>query len=418
MHLEESQSAPAPGLRRDIFVARQPVFDPRGDLFAYELLFRDGLAVEATENNSDTAKGAVLLAAYVDEGLERITGNHRVMVNFTERTLLAHAPTLFPKEKLIVELPDSLKPTPEVLAECKRLADAGYDIALDNFSWSENQRALLNFASIAKLDFLKSSKDVLKETSSRLRATGVRMLAEKIEDHETLEYARSLGCELFQGFFFSKPEIMQSKSLQSSKLQLMQLMAEVAGHDFDIAKIERTISSDVAISYKLLRYINSAMFRTAREISSIRHAVTMLGRTEFKKFISLLVAGEMADDKPLELTRLALVRGRFCELLAESREPGTDSSEYFLLGLLSLLDAMLDVEMSTVIDELPLQARIKEALLSMKGPCAPYLELAVACEMGDWDLIEELENSDDEPTELYWDAVEWADQMIEARSDA
>ena len=418
MNLEQTPLEPADIVRRDVFVARQPVLDLDGKMFAYELLFRDGVASSFPGGDGHSATSAVLLNAYVETGLPRLSGEHRVLINFNEASILERLPTLFPKDKLIVEVLEDVTPTDEIVAECRRLVDAGYEIAMDDFRYSAEHDALLELSSIIKLDFISTPREELESMCKRFEHMGKILLGEKIETHEMFEYARSLGCELFQGYFFSKPEVIRSASLQSSKLNLLQILADVASPDYDVTRIERSIASDVAISYKLLRYINSAMFHTAREVSSIRHAITLLGRTEFKKFIGLLLAGEIADHKPLELTRLALVRGRFCESLAEARQPRQDSSEFFLLGLLSMLDAMLDMPMAEALEYLPLQQQIKDALLYMKGPSANYLELAVACEMGDWDTIATLEENDTEPTMVYWDAVEWADQMMEARSAA
>lgn len=402
-------------VRRDVFVARQPVLNLDGSMFAYELLFRDGVASSFPGGDGHNATSAVLLNAFVETGLPRLSGEHRVLINFNDASLIDGLPTLFPKDKLIVEILEDVTPSDEIVSACRQLVNAGYELAMDDFRYTADHEPLLQLASMIKFDFINTPEDELAAMCRRFRNTGKVMLGEKIETPEMFERARDLGCTLFQGYFFSKPELIRSASLQSNKVRLLQILAEVASPDYDVHRIEKSISSDVAISYKLLRYINSALFHTAREVSSIRHAITLLGRTEFKKFIGLLLAGEIADHKPLELTRLALVRGKFCEALAEERLPGQDSSEFFLLGLLSMLDAMLDMKMADALEHLPLSPQIRDALLYLKGPNARFLELAVACEMGDWDAIAALEQNDDEPTMLYWDAVEWADHMLEVR---
>ncbi|MCB1693984.1 MAG: HDOD domain-containing protein, partial [Pseudomonadales bacterium] len=215
---------------------------------------------------------------------------------------------------------------------------------------------------------------------------------------------------------FSRPELFQSKSLRSVKVNLLQVLAEIARPDFDLDLIEQAIARDVSISYKLLRYINSALFNTVNEISTIRHAILLLGRKEFRNFIGLLLTGEIASDKPLELTRVALVRGRFCEQIAIQSGKSKESSEYFLLGLFSLLDAMLDTGMAVVLEKLPLQERLKHALLTDEGELAEYLKLVRAYERGDWqginDLLELLELGDADSMMCYLDAIAWGDQMV------
>jgi EAL and modified HD-GYP domain-containing signal transduction protein len=238
-------------------------------------------------------------------------------------------------------------------------------------------------ADIIKIDFRISSEDEIRRTLRRLAHYPVKFLAEKVESYEEFEFATKLGFKYFQGYFFARPEVFRVHELESFKASLIALLAEVTKKSTTAERLEQIISKDAALSYKLLKYINSSYFYRISAIESVRHAIVFLGEKEIKRFILLVIISEIATDKPSELIKLAIVRARFCELLAESCDYRKMSAEIFLLGLLSLLDAMLDVEMGKVIDQLPLGNVLKNALSSRTGPMAPFLDAVIAFEQHD-----------------------------------
>ncbi|MBW1951389.1 MAG: HDOD domain-containing protein, partial [Deltaproteobacteria bacterium] len=243
----------------------------------------------------------------------------------------------------------------------------------------------------------------------------VKFLAEKVETHDEFQKAVDMGFEYFQGYFFSKPQVLKSRDISPSKINMIQIMAEVNKEDFGFRELEKLISRDVSVSYKLMRYINSAYYRRIQEISSIHQAIVMLGERGIRHFISLIVMAKLASDKPTELLRTSIIRARFCELLGKDGNAELDVSELFTLGLFSLIDAILDDTMENLMSRLPLSAEIKQALVSREGRLADYLELVASYETGDWEtfsrIVQGVRVNEEKIPEYYIDAVSWADTL-------
>lgn len=399
-----------------LYVARQPIFDRHRRLYAYELLFRDNHLATTATSSGDIATQATLLNSWVDIGIDRIAGNHRIFVNFTAQTLTDQLPHMFPSERLVVEILEDVQPTPEVVNACAELHRQGYMLALDDFEYSPALEPLIDLAAIIKLDFLTMTEPEVIQAAARLRRGGVALLAEKVETQTQYACAQALGFEYFQGYFFSKPEVIGTTSMKSAKINLLQVLAEIGREDFEPRTLEQLFSRDVALSYKLLRYINSAYFSTSTKVTSIRHAIVVMGRKELRHFTSLVLLGDLASAKPLELTRTALVRAKHCELIAE--QLGEEPAELFLLGLFSLLDAMLDARMADVMQRLPLSERIRSALVESSGQLHSFLGLTLCFERALWaeadTYLTALGVSADDTMRHHLAAIRWADEMIEA----
>ncbi|RPH37668.1 MAG: HDOD domain-containing protein [Desulfobulbaceae bacterium] len=365
----------------EIFVARQPILNEHKRLFAYELLYRGTDDGRLASGEKMTA--SLLSATFLTEGLDVISGSKPCFVNFTKDLLLRGIPSSFPSRKVVVEILEDIPPTAEILKVCHALRAEGYTIALDDFVYDKSLESMVALADIIKIDFRISSEDEIRRTLRRLAHYPVKFLAEKVESYEEFEFATKLGFKYFQGYFFARPEVFRVHELESFKASLIALLAEVTKKSTTAERLEQIISKDAALSYKLLKYINSSYFYRISAIESVRHAIVFLGEKEIKRFILLVIISEIATDKPSELIKLAIVRARFCELLAESCDYRRMSAEIFLLGLLSLLDAMLDVEMGKVIDQLPLGNVLKNALSSRTGPMAPFLDAVIAFEQHD-----------------------------------
>lgn len=397
----------------DVYVARQPIFDREKHLHAYEFLFRDGLSNAFPDIDGDTATSRLLANTFFTIGIDRLAGQKKYFVNFTRGLLIKRVPTMFPPDSLVVEILEDVDPEPDLVEACREIAAAGYTMALDDFLFRPELKPLIELAHIIKIDLRQTPTSRAEKLIQALGGHRLTFLAEKVETHEEFKQAREMGFALFQGYFFSKPEIVQGKDINPAKITLLQLIQETRRPDCDINGLERLINRDVSLSYKLLRYINSAFFRRLMEITSIRHAITLLGERELRQFIALVATAELAQDKPQELVRSAIIRARFCELLGEQSRSPMDTSELFLLGLLSQIDAMLDTKMSAVMETLPLSDRLKDALVSGTGTLAGFLGLVTAYESGDWKNCTRLmESVGCDPVAVpshYMEAVEWAD---------
>ena len=399
----------------DVFIARQPILNEHRRLFAYELLYR-GMDNEG-EWSGERATASLLSATFLTEGIEVISGSKPCFINFTEDLLLQNVPATFPSNKVIVEVLENTAPTPEILKACQGLRAAGYTIALDDFVYDQSLEPLVALADIIKIDFRILSESEILKTQRRLARFPVKLLAEKVETYEEFRLAARLGFKYFQGYFFSRPETFRIQELEALKTSLIALLAEVSGKNTTLDRLEHIIGRDVSLSYKLLKYINSSYFYRITTIESVRHAIVYLGEKEIRRFLLLVIISEIATDKPGELIRLAVSRGRFCELLAQENGYGAMTEEIFLLGLFSLLDAMLDVPMQTVINQLPLNSMMKSALLDRTGPLAPFLQAIVAIEQGDVEAcvvaLDDLGVDTGLVRQLYLDAIAFTEGLMQ-----
>lgn len=400
----------------DVYVARQPVFNKNKKLYGYELLFRDGLSNVFPGIDGDIATSKLLSSSFFSIGMNQLTAGKTAFINFPQSLLLKKIPMMFPSEKMMVEILEDVDPNEQVINACTDIAGAGYSLALDDFVFKNELQPLIDLADIVKIDFMLTPIDEIQKMVNRFKGNNIKLLAEKIETYEKFEKALSLGFMYFQGYFFSKPEIISGKEIAPSKITLLQIVGEANKKDCSFEKLEKLINRDVSITYKLLRYINSAFFKRVREISTIKHAIILLGEMEIKRFISMVVTAELASDKPDELVRASIIRARFCELLGMYSQNGADISELFLMGLFSLIDAMLDNKMKDIMQTLPLSKNIKQALLEEKGNLADYLKLVSCYESADWEtlssIISKINIDEKKIPEYYQDAVSWADSYL------
>lgn len=399
----------------DIYIARQPIFDRHKRLFAYEVLYRSGMDNAFPEGvDSDEATHTVLAHVLFNIGLDTITGSRMALINFTENHLLQRTPTQLPQSRCIIEILESILPTPEVLAVCLELKQQGYTLALDDFDFNPLSEQLLPHVDIVKVDVQAVGMDSLADNMARMRQYhDIQWLAEKIENYGEFNLALSLGFTYFQGYFFNKPEVLKNRKIDTSKIVLLNLLAEVCRPEINLKTIERLVTPDVSLSYKLLRYINSVYYSLVSKVSSIRYALVYLGESGTRQFVSLAAASEISEGKPSELIRLSMVRAELCQLLAASHNARVDSSQLFLLGLFSLLDAMLDMSMAELTDKLPLTPEVKAALNDRQGPLAPYLLAVIAYEKGDFDTctasLGQLGIPPEAMISAYFKALAWAD---------
>ncbi len=399
----------------DAYIARQPILDRKKILFAYELLFRDGLSNYFPQVDGDTATSKVLSSSFFTIGIERITGGKRAFINFTQNLLLTEIPSMFPRESTVLEIIEDVKPDRAVIESCRKLSKAGYHLALDDFIFQPGMQSFIPFANIIKIDFRSMPMGEIKKLVSAPEFKGKKFLAEKIETIEEFKAAFNTGFEYFQGYFFSKPEIIKGRELTTSTVQLLNLVVEINKPEANMDEIEKIVEHDVSISYKLLRYVNSAFMRRRVEINSIRKALMTIGLVELKRLVSLIVLSKVSVDKPEELIRSSCIKARFCEKLGRISTCSTTQSELFMLGLFAHLDAILDQPMNEILEKIPISRNISDALLHGEGEAAKFLRLTECYEKGEWDNVKEYAAQICLPEEalpgIYMEACKWADEF-------
>lgn len=395
----------------DAYVARQPIFDVKKNIYAYELLFRDGTLNCVSNIDGDTATEKVLANSFFTIGLDTILDGKKAFINFTQNLLVQKIPLLLPKTQTVVEILEDVVPEPEVIEACKEIVEKGYLVALDDFEYSKKLLPLIRLAHIIKFDFYLTPVEQIKFYLRNLPVSRRILLAEKIETYTEFNLAKSMGFTLFQGYFFQKPEIIQGREIVGSQLALLQIIAESSKPEFEFDKLEALISQDISLSYKLLQYINSAFFSKSHKISSIRQGLVYLGEKEIRRFISLATMSKLAVDKPNEIIRVSSIRGKFCELLGKETPHNIDSSELFMVGMFSLLDAIIDQPMNQIMSRLPVSKEVGNALVHNKGPLSGYLNLAKEYENGGWSHVQKyaltLNIAEDLLPTLYFNAVKW-----------
>ncbi len=400
----------------DMYIARQPILNINKKLFAYELLYRGTSDHNLSNVSGNRATSSLLTTTFLTEGIDLISGTKPCFINFTKDLLLDNIPLSFPKSKLVIEILEDVSPTNEIIATCRNLVKHGYRLALDDFIYDRRFDPLIELVDIIKIDVRLTPLDSILKTLHKLSRFDVKLLAEKVESNEEYEKANKLGFHYVQGFFFSKPEKILVKELAASKLNLIQLMAEITKKETSLEKLKEIITRDIAISYKLLRFLNSAYFYLIQEVKTVQHAVAYLGEKELRRFILLAIISELAMDKPGELVRLSLVRAKFCELLAEKSKYKRATDEIFLMGLFSFIDAMLDTKMTLIMDKLPLSTEVKDALTFEKGPYANFMKAIVAYERKQAILFDqymvELEIDDASITDIYLVAIKYANGLL------
>jgi len=400
----------------NFYAARQPILDKSKKLFAYELLFRDSIDNVFPEIDGDEATSKMIEASQFNMGMSEFTGNKPAFINFTLDTLSQGYPEMLTPDEVVIEILETIKPGKKLLGLCKNLHAKGYTLALDDYEHQNVWAHFYPYIKIIKIDIQQSSLDEIKEVLTAVRDhPHIKMLAEKVETYDEYNQMLELGFDYFQGYFFAKPEMIKTKSLSPSQVAMAELLYETSKTDLDLNSITSVFERDVSLSYKLLRYANSAIFKRRNEISTIKQALVILGSGELKRFIGLMFAVTANPDKPSELINMAMTRAKFCELVAHDIPSQLDISIAFLTGLLSMIDAILDEEMATILEKLPLSEDIKDPLLTKKGVMAALIKLVEFIEQAQWDkttlVMDKLKLDKDKVVEHYNQAVAWADEQ-------
>ncbi|MDQ6964551.1 MAG: HDOD domain-containing protein [Mariprofundales bacterium] len=399
--------------KNDLFIGRQPIFNRDGVVEAYELLYRP--AQKATDSSGmvdgEQATARVLVNVLMHFGIEQVSGGKRLFINGTHDFITGDIPDLLPPETVVLEVLEDIQPDDDVMTALRHWKELGFTIALDDFIYAPHLQPLVDLADLIKVDITVLPHS-LAEERERLRSFSGRLLAEKIETIEEHQEAMGLGFDLFQGYYYAKPTTLSNKGMDANQAQAMQMMRQAMEAE-SAEELEELISRDVAIAYKLLKYINSPAFGLRSEIKSIRHALTLLGLKSVRTWASIVALSSASSNKPDELVRQSLVRGRFLEQLAEESGSRDARSDHFILGMFSLLEAMLDQPMAEAIAELSLPDAVRQGLTDRECALGRLVRLVEAMEQGDWQLIEDLTNEMDlhNASSIYLQAMFWVDEL-------
>lgn len=365
-------------------VARQPILDERGKVFGYELLCRGTTYDVAWTGSVDRASAATVDAAMLSVGLQTLTSGRRAFFNVSHEVLLSGAAALLPSSGVVLELLENIPADEATLEACKELQQRGYVLALDDFVAGSAAEAFLPYVQYVKIDLLSTTLDRLRPLTTRLKARNLMVVAEKVETEGARDAARRAGCALFQGYYFCRPQTFAVQRISSRQLTQMQLIAALNRPNVSALHIEDLLKHDPQLSYRVLRCVNSAAFALQREVQSIRQAVVMLGLQRIRQWACVWSMAGMNGGSP-ELVNMTILRARSCELLGAKLGVPDAGGEYFLLGLCSLLDAMLQQPMQAAVADLPLGAEIKAALLGESNRARDVLDALVLHERGAWD---------------------------------
>ena len=394
------------------YVARQPILTAEQKVFGYELLFRDGVEDYFRNPNAEAASRSTLDTSLL-MGLDVLCDGRRAFINCTRDVLLKDYITLLPPAQAAIEILETVPPDELVVAACQRLKAAGYFIVLDDFAADDPRVPLAGFADMIKVDVRTTSPESCASMVKRFGNKNCKMLAEKVETREEFQAAHKSGYSYFQGYFFRRPELVQAREIPSNRLNYMRLMQALSRPELEPRELEEAIKCEASLCYRLLRYLNSAAFGFRSEIKSIRHALAIMGEREVRRWLRLVATLSAGQGKSSDLVLSAMVRARFCELLGERVKHG--ESDLFLVGLLSMMDAILELPMGVVLEGISVDQETKAVLLGNPSILSPIYGLMLAQEAGDWDRVSTASSSLHLPesfvSEAHWKAMQWAREM-------
>ncbi len=403
----------------DLLLARQPILDIKRKVYGYELLHRSSRRDGFDNSDGDRASLEVLANTLLSFGLRKVLGKQRGFINFTRRLLLNDTALLLDPGVFVIEILENVEPDAEVIAACRRLREKGYLLALDDFLGREAFHPLAAVADIIKVDFRLTSHQERLRISSRYNRPALRLLAEKVETEEEFSLACREGFSLFQGFFFLRPEILSQREVPAFKGNLLRILAEIHAEEFDFGRLEDLIKREPSLVLRLLRYVNSAAFGWSAKIGSIRQAMALLGEDEMRRWLTLATLPALASDRPEELVRTAMLRARACELLAVEAGLAGRSLDLFLVGMFSLLEAIIGRPLRELLDELFLPSDVREALLEPPpagGRLGAIYRLVENYEKGEWEKVSELAGelglTVDTVAQRYLEATGWTEEIF------
>lgn len=398
----------------DVFIARQPIFDKDQKVYAYELLYRSGSENSSQFKSGDSATSDVVINSLMI-GADTLTEGHRAFINFTESLIKDEVPKMFSKSYLVVELLEDIIPDMTLVNHVRELKALGYTIALDDYIASYEYEELVELADIIKVDFLLTTADERWSIAQKFHKMNKMMLAEKVETLDEFEEARELGFMFFQGYFFAKPRILKGKDMTSMNVNYLEILRELDQPDPGYDKMAKIMERDVALTFKLLKLINSPAFYTNSKINSVKHAMVMLGFKEIRKWLMVVMLRDMGKNKPDEILKICLVRARMAEMIATLSGMDQRKNEMFIMGLFSMIDTLMDQDLYSILGGLPLEDDIKAAMMGQKNKLHQMFMIVTSYEKGLWDQLlrdcNALNINYSEVPDLYYNALVWAEKV-------
>ena len=392
----------------NIAIGRQPIYDAKLQLVAYELLFREyGKQNQANFSDGNRATTDVILNALTEIGLKTLVGDASPFLNLTESFILGHIPLPEMPGNITLEILEDIPANEQTIRGIRSLIAQGYTIALDDFIYHPKLEPFVNLAHLIKIDIMAQDRDTIRETVKKLKEQRKTLLAEKVETHDDFKFCKSLRFDLYQGYFFCKPEVVTAKTLPVNKLKVINILAKLHDPNTSAGMLENDISSDVTLSYRLLRYINSVHFYLKTDINSIKQAILLLGWDNIRSIATLLVMSRI-NDKPFELFRIGLLRAKMCEPLGGHIQPRAKDI-FFTAGLLSVVDALMDQSMDDVMTQLPLSEELSIALTKHDGIIGKVLKLVTDYSKGDEINGDEVKLDLPTINNAYLTAIQWTD---------
>ncbi len=405
----KNENLPAENVAR-VYLARQPIFDGKSKVFAYELLYRNSNSNAASFKDASKATSELITNTFLSVGFDTISYGKKVFINLPRKFITGELPLPLDPAIVVLEILEDVSADPQALAGVESLIKQGFTIALDDFVKTEDNEAFLKYANYIKVDVLCVSDDELRDQVVGLSAFGIPLLAEKVETDARFQLCRKLGFQYFQGYFFSKPLIMEGKELSANQISMLNILAKLQNPECQVEDLEHIIGSDVGLSYKLLKIINSSFYNVGKTVESIQHALILLGLNSLKKWVTLITLSS-SQGKTSELLVLALFRARHCECMAEKLRVKSDAA--FTVGMFSLLDAIMDQPLPVLLEQLPLTLEIKTALLEGGGELGELLKAVIEYETGNWEKVHPRFTKNDVIQLAYEQAMVWCQQIKE-----
>ncbi len=376
----------------DIFLGRQPILDRGWNIAGYELLFRSSRANFSDSTNDVAATSQVIVNAVLGIGLERLLGGSRAFIKFDRTLLLGDWTTYLPPDQVVIEILASVAPENEVFAACDKLRKQGYALALHGSGDDLRTEAFAPFVDIMKVDFQQTSPADQEKLVRHYQKLNMKMVAGKVETDLAFRRASQLGYHCFQGYFFASPTVLQTTRVPASQTNCLRLMTQIQRKELDFRAIEELIRHDISFSHSLLKYLNSAAFHFAARIESVRQGLLLLGSTEIRKWVSMASLSSMGQNRPPVLIAQVLMRGRFCEMIASSAKLFLGGADPFLAGMFSLLEAILQRPLRSILEEINVGPNIRDALLntpSDANPLSLILRIVKCYEVADFHAVED-----------------------------
>ena len=397
-----------------VFLARQAIFDRSNNVIAYELLFRNGYenVYNCVDGNKATLN--VIANSFYELNFKRVTDNKRAFINFTEELIHDEIATILPFKDVVIEILEDVEPTDEIISACKRLKEQGFTLALDDFVFDKKYNKLVELIDIIKVDFLITKGYDRKKIFDLLKINNeIKFLAEKVESIEEYNEAMYFGYTYFQGYYFSKPIILSEQSVHNNENIALKILKLVNNKDFNFSDLESLILKDVGLSYKLTKLIKSSAYGARNKVNSIQYAIAFLGEKEIVKWLYVVILNDLKGNKPNELIKVSLQRAKFCELICNNSICKEKTFLAYITGLFSVMDAILNCSMESVINDIYLHDEVKDGLIGVENTLNLILKVVISHEKGEWEntmlYAKMIEVDINEISQIYLEALKWAD---------